>query len=199
MVGPSAAEVTKLLQAWGQGQQEALDELLPIVHQELRRLARRYMFGERVGHTLQTTALVNEAYLRLVNSRRVNWQNRAHFLAISAQLMRRILVDSARAHRSKKRGAGVSKVTLDEALIRPQDKSQDLVALDNALTVLAEIDPRKSRVVELRFFGGLSAEETAEVLKVSTDTVLRDWRLAKVWLKREISRGKSDQAAEERV
>jgi len=189
MVGPSAAEVTKLLQAWGQGQQEALDELLPIVHQELHRLARRFMFGERAGHTLQTTALVNEAYLRLVNSRRVNWQNRAHFFAISAQLMRRILVDSARAHRSKKRGAGMSKVTLDEALIGPQEKGQDLVALDDALTLLAEVDPRKSRVVELRFFGGLSAEETAEILKVSPDTVLRDWKLAKAWLKREISKG----------
>jgi len=189
MVGPSAAEVTKLLQAWGQGQQEALDELLPIVHQELHRLARRFMFGERAGHTLQTTALVNEAYLRLVNSRRVNWQNRAHFFAISAQLMRRILVDSARAHRSKKRGAGMSKVTLDEALVGPQEKGQDLVALDDALTLLAEVDPRKSRVVELRFFGGLSAEETAEILKVSPDTVLRDWKLAKAWLKREISKG----------
>jgi len=189
MVGSSTAEVTKLLQAWGQGQQEALDELLPIVHQELHRLARRYMFGERMGHTLQTTALVNEAYLRLVNSRRVNWQSRAHFFAVSAQLMRRILVDSARAHRSKKRGAGLSKVTLDKALIGPQEKGQDLVALDDALTVLAEVDPRKSQVVELRFFGGLSAEETAEILKVSPDTVLRDWKLAKTWLKREISKG----------
>jgi len=199
MVGPSTEQVTQLLQAWGQGQREALDELLPIVHQELRRLARRYMFGERLGHTLQTTALVNEAYLRLVNSRRVNWQNRAHFFAISAQLMRRILVDSARAHRSKKRGAGLSKVTLDEALIGPQAKSRDLVALDDALTVLAEVDPRKSRVVELRFFGGLSGEETAEILKVSPDTVLRDWRLAKAWLKREMSKGKSGQVAEKGI
>ena len=190
MIGPSAEQVTKLLRAWGQGEQTALDELLPIVHQELRRLARRCMFGERLGHTLQTTALVNEAYLRLVNSRRVNWQNRAHFFALSAQLMRRILVDSARAHRSKKRGAGVSKVTLDEARIGPQEKSQDLVALDDALKVLAEVDARKSRVVELRFFGGLSAEETAEILKVSPDTVLRDWKLAKAWLKREIGKGK---------
>jgi len=190
MIVPSTEQVTKLLRAWGEGEQAALDELLPIVHQELRRLARRCMFGERLGHTLQTTALVNEAYLRLVNSRRVNWQNRAHFFALSAQLMRRILVDSARAHRSKKRGAGVSKVTLDEARIGPQEKSQDLVALDDALTVLAEVDARKSRVVELRFFGGLSAEETAEILKVSPDTVLRDWKLAKAWLKREIGKGK---------
>jgi len=195
MNGPSTQQVTKLLHAWSQGEQAALDELVPIVLQELRRLARRYMFGERVGHTLQTTALVNEAYLRLVNSKRVNWQNRAHFFAISAQLMRRILVDSARAHRSKKRGAGVSKVTLDEALIGPQEKGQDLVVLDDALKVLAEVDPRKSQVVELRFFGGLSVEEAAEVLKVSPDTVLRDWRLAKAWLRREVGKGKSDQAA----
>jgi len=174
MIGPSAEQVTKLLHAWRQGDEAAFNELVPIVHHELRRLARRYMFGERAGHTLQTTALVNEAYLRLVNSRRVNWQNRAHFFAISAQLMRRILVDSARAQRSRKRGAGVSKITLDEALIRPREKGHDLVALDDALKLLAEIDPRKSQVVELRFFGGLSVEETAEVLKVSPDTVLRD-------------------------
>jgi RNA polymerase sigma-70 factor, ECF subfamily len=192
MVGPSTQRVTKLLRAWGQGQDGALDELLPLVHQELRRLARRYMFGERVGHTLQTTALVNEAYLRLVNSRRVRWQNRGHFFAISAQLMRRVLVDSARANRSKKRGARISKITLDEGLIGPKEKGHDLVALDDALTELAEVDPRKSQVVELRFFGGLSAEETAEILGVSPDTVLRDWRLAKAWLKREISKGRPD-------
>ena len=185
---PSTQQVTKLLQAWGQGQDAALDELLPVVHQELRRLARRYMFGERPGHTLQTTALVNEAYLRLVNSRQVNWQNRAHFFAISAQLMRRILVDSARARGDQKRGGGIPKVTLDEALVGPQEKGQDLVALDDALKALSEVDPRKSRVVELRFFGGLGVEETAEVLKVHPNTVLRDWRLAKVWLKREMSK-----------
>jgi RNA polymerase sigma factor (TIGR02999 family) len=165
-----------------------LDELLPVVHQELRRLARRYMFGERPGHTLQTTALVNEAYLRLVNSRQVNWQNRAHFFAISAQLMRRILVDSARARGDQKRGGGIPKVTLDEALVGPQEKGQDLVALDDALKALSEVDPRKSRVVELRFFGGLGVEETAEVLNVHPNTVLRDWRLAKMWLKREMSK-----------
>lgn len=196
MIGSSTQQVTKLLQAWGQGQDAALDELIPIVQRELRRLARRYMFGERTGHTLQTTALVNEAYLRLVNSRRVRWQNRAHFFAVSAQLMRRILVDSARAHRSKKRGAGVSKVSLDEALVGPRERGQDLVELDDALTVLAEVDPRKSQVVELRFFGGLNVEETAEVLKVSPDTVLRDWRLAKAWLKREIGK-KESEATEE--
>jgi RNA polymerase sigma-70 factor (ECF subfamily) len=191
MIGPSTQQVTKLLQAWGQGKDAALDELLPLVHQELRRLARRYMFGERAGHTLQTTALVNEAYLRLVNSRQVNWQNRAHFFAISAQLMRRILVDSARARDCQQRGGGIPKVTLDEALIGPQEKGQDLVALDDAQKALSGVDPRMSRVVELRFFGGLSIEEIAEVLKVHPNTVLHDWRLAKMWLKREISKKES--------
>jgi RNA polymerase sigma-70 factor (ECF subfamily) len=182
----SAQHVTQLLQDWSQGKDAALEELLPLVHQELRRLARRYMFGERPGHTLQATALVNEAYLRLVNSRQVNWQNRAHFFAISAQLMRRILVDYARARGYQKRGGGVPKVTLDEALMGPEEKGHDLVALDDALKTLAGVDPRKSKVIELRFFGGLSVEETAEVLKVSPDTVLRDWRLAKAWLTREM-------------
>jgi len=188
MPASSAQRVTQLLQDWSQGRDAALEELLPLVHQELRRLARRYMFGERPGHTLQTTALVNEAYLRLVNSRRVNWQNRAHFFAISAQLMRRILVDYARTRGYQKRGGGVPKVTLDEALMGPQEKGHDLVALDDALKTLAGIDPRKSKVVELRFFGGLSVEETAEVLKISPDTVMRDWRLAKAWLAREIGK-----------
>lgn len=192
MAAPSTHHATKLLLAWGHGQDAALDELLPLVHQELLRLARRYMFGERPGHTLQTTALVNEAYLRLVNSRQVKWQNRAHFFAISAQLMRRILVDSARARGGPQRGGGVPKVTLDEALIGPPEKGQDLVALDEALKVLSGVDPRKSRVVELRFFGGLSVEETAEVLKVRPNTVLRDWRLAKMWLKREMSQEESE-------
>ncbi len=185
-MAPSIQHVTRLLQAWGQGEDAALEELLPLVHQELRRLARRYMFGERPGHTLQTTALVNEAYLRLVNSRQVNWQNRAHFFAISAQLMRRILVDYARARGSQKRGGGVPKVTLDEELMAPQEKGHDLVALDDALKALAHIDPRKCKVIELRFFGGLSVDETAEVLKISPDTILRDWRLAKAWLAREM-------------
>lgn len=189
MAAPSIQHVTRLLQAWGQGEDAALEELLPLVHQELRRLARRYMFGERPGHTLQTTALVNEAYLRLVNTRKVNWQNRTHFFAISAQLMRRILVDYARARGYQKRGGGFPKVTLDEALMGPQEKGYDLVALDDALKALADLDPRKSKVVELRFFGGLSVEETAEVLKVSPDTVHRDWKLAKAWLKREMSKG----------
>jgi RNA polymerase sigma factor (TIGR02999 family) len=188
MTAPSAQNVTRLLQDWCQGKDAAMEELLPLVHQELRRLARRYMFGERPGHTLQTTALVNEAYLRLVNSRQVRWQNRAHFFAISAQLMRRILVDYARSRGYQKRGGGVPKVTLDEMLMGPQEKGHDLVALDDALKALAEVDPRKSKVVELRFFGGLSVEETAKLLKVSPDTVLRDWRLAKAWLSREMGK-----------
>jgi len=187
---PSPQQVTQLLHAWSQGEDAALEKLVPLVHQELRRLARRYMFGERVGHTLQATALVNEAYLKLLGSQKVDWQNRAHFFAISTQLMRRILVDSARARGYQKRGGGVPRVTLDEALIGPKEKGYDLVALDDVLKVLAEVDLRKSQVVELRFFGGLSVEETAAVLKVSPDTVLRDWRLAKAWLKREMSTGK---------
>jgi RNA polymerase sigma-70 factor (ECF subfamily) len=199
MTAPSPEQVTRLLKAWRLGQDAALEELVLLVHQELRRLARRYMYGERVGHTLQTTALVNEAYLRLVNSRQVNWQNRAHFFAISAQLMRRILVDSARARGYQKRGGGVPKVTLDEALMGPKEKGQDLIKLDDALKTLAEVDLRKSKVVELRFFGGLSVEETAEVLKVSPDTVHRDWRLAKAWLQCEMSKGKSNEAAGKRI
>jgi RNA polymerase sigma-70 factor (ECF subfamily) len=188
MAAPSAQHVTGLLQAWSQGNDAALEELVPLVHKELRRLARRCMFGERPGHTLQTTALVNEAYMRLVNYQNVNWQNRAHFFAISSQLMRRILVDYARSRGYQKRGGPVPKVTLDEALMAPQEKGHDLVALDDALQALAGVDPRKCKVVELRFFGGLSAEETAEVLKVSLDTVLRDWRLAKAWLAREMGK-----------
>lgn len=188
MTAPSAQNVTRLLQAWREGEDHALAELLPVVHQELRRMARRYMSGEKQGHTLQTTALVNEAYLRLLGSQKVNWQNRAHFFAISAQLMRRILVDSARARGYQKRGGGVPKVTLDEAMIGPAEKGRDLVALDDALKALAAVDERKSKVVELRFFGGLSVEETAAVLNVSTDTVMRDWRLAKAWLAREMGK-----------
>jgi RNA polymerase sigma factor (TIGR02999 family) len=194
MGAPSSPQVTRLLLAWGQGEQAALEQLIPLVHAELRRIARRYMGGERRGHTLQTTALVNEAYLRLVDSQKVDWHNRAHFFAISAQLMRRVLVDYARSRGYQKRGGGAHKVTLDEALIGPQQTGHDLVALDDALKALAEVDPRKCQVVELRFFGGLSVEETAEVLKVSQDTVLRDWRLAKSWLRREVSRGGGDDA-----
>jgi RNA polymerase sigma-70 factor, ECF subfamily len=191
MAAPSIQHVPRLLQAWGQGEDAALEELLPLVHQELRRLARRYMFGERPDHTLQTTALVNEVYLRLVNSRKVNWQNRAHFFAISARLMRRILVDHARTRGYQKRGGGVPKVTLDEAVMGPRERGHNLVALDDALKALADVDPRKSKVVELRFFGGLSVEETAAVLKVSPDTVMRDWRLAKAWLAREMGKAEA--------
>ena len=183
----SRAHVTELLLAWGTGDRAALDELVPIIHEELRRLARHQMRGERDNHTLQTTALVNEAFLRLVDLRRIRWQDRAHFLALSARLMRRILVDHARSRSYQKRGGGAANVTLDESLVAFPERSVDLVALDDALEDLARVDARKSQVVELRFFGGLSVEETAEALKVSPETVTRDWRLAKVWLLREIS------------
>jgi RNA polymerase sigma factor (TIGR02999 family) len=171
--------------AWGQGDSNALDQLVPLVHQELHRIARACMRGERAGHSLQATALVNEAYVRLVDAQHVDWQNRAHFLAMSARLMRRILVDFARARQYQKRGGGVQKITLDEALV-VIEPGRDLVALDDALEALAKVDERKVRVVEMRFFGGLSVEETAAVLKVSPDTVMRDWRLAKAWLLREL-------------
>ena len=183
---PSRQQVTDLLLAWGHGDQSALARLMPAVHQELRRLARRQMRGERQGHTLQTTALVNEAYLRLIDLSRVRWQDRAHFFAMSARLMRRILVDHARARRYQKRGGGVANVTLDEALVVSPERGADLVALDDALEALANVDARKSQVVEMRFFGGLTVEETAEALHVSGETVMRDWRMAKVWLLREM-------------
>ena len=182
----SPQDVTQLLVAWSQGEKAALEKLMPLMYKELRQLAHRYMSRERPDHTLQTTALVNEAYLRLVDASKVRWQNRAHFLAISAQVMRRVLVEMARSRQCLKRGNDAQKVSLDEALAVSQEKSTDLVALDEALTELAVVDPRKSQVVELRFFGGLSAEETAQMLNVSPDTVLRDWKLAKVWLVREI-------------
>jgi RNA polymerase sigma-70 factor (ECF subfamily) len=188
MAGSASHGVTGLLLAWSEGEQAALDKLVPLVYSELRRIAHRYMNRERPGRTLQTTALVNEAYLRLIDASQVRWQDRAHFLAVSAQLMRRILVDFARSRRYQKRGGGAQKVTLDEAVIPSRPQSRDVVALDDALTALAATDARKSRVVELRFFGGLSVEETAEVLKVSPDTVLRDWRLARAWLAREMGR-----------
>jgi RNA polymerase sigma factor (TIGR02999 family) len=176
-----------MLVAWSNGDKSALERLTPLVHDELHRLAHRYMNRERPGHMLQTTALVNEAFLRLVDSSRVRWQNRAHFFAVSAQLMRRILVDFARSRNFKKRGGDAVRVSLDEAIAISPERAADFVALDEALNALAEIDERKSRVVEMRFFGGLSIEQTAEVLKVSPDTVMRDWRLAKVWLLRELS------------
>ncbi len=183
---PMSQEITQLLLAWNQGDEQALDRLLPLVHDELHRLAHLYMAGERPGHPLQTTALVNEAYLRLIDSSRVRWQNRAHFFAVSAQLMRRILVDVARARTKLKRGGDAIQVSLDDVMDIPREPGADLVALDDALTMLAAFDERKSRVVELRFFGGMSVEETAEVLGVSVMTVMRDWGLAKVWLLRQL-------------
>jgi len=187
-------DVTQLLRAWSEGDEQALGTLIPLVHQELHRLARRYMAGESPGHTLQTTALVNEAYLRLVDVKKVSWQNRAHFFGVSANLMRRILVDLARSRHSLKRGGDANTLSLDEALIVSPERGEDVVALDDTLKVLASIDPRRSRVVELRFFGGLSVEETAEVLKVSPETVMHDWKLAKAWLLRELSVDKAHDA-----
>lgn len=178
--------VTDLLLAWGRGDEQALQDLIPAVHDELHRLAHTYMRGERPGHPLQTTALVNEAYLRLVDTSRVRWQNRAHFFAVSAQLMRRVLVDFARTRQRQKRGGDTVHVPLDDALAAAHDHSADVIAIDEALRALAAIDARKSNVVELRYFGGLSVEETAETLKVSPVTVMRDWRLAKAWLLREL-------------
>lgn len=178
--------MTGLLLKWGQGDEEALAQLIPLVFDELHRIARKHMGYEAVGHSLQATALVNEAYLRLVDAQDVPWQGRTHFFAVSARIMRHILVDHARARRYQKRGGDVNKVTLDEALVVADEPTQDLVALDDALEALAKFDERKSRVIELRFFGGLTVDETASVLKVSADTVMRDWRLAKVWLQREM-------------
>ena len=178
--------MTRILLKWQEGDEAALERLIPIVHDELRRIARRCMAGERAGHSLQATALVNEAYLRLIDVQHVNWQNRAHFLAMSARLMRRILVDYARSKGSRKRGAGAVKVTFEEGLPVSSEPTMDLGALDDALKTLAEVDERKSRVIELRFFGGLSVEETATVLAVSPETVMRDWKLAKAWLMREL-------------
>lgn len=194
MKTPASAEVTKLLLAWGAGDGQALDQLLPLVYRELHSLARRYMAGERPGNTLQASALVNEAYLKLVDIRRVQWQNRAHFFGVSAQLMRRILVDSARRRHNLKRGGGALQVTFDEGLAVAKGQTSELVAIDDALTALAAVDARKARVVELRFFGGLSVEETAEALKVSPETVTRDWRLAKAWLHGEMNKEKRDEA-----
>jgi RNA polymerase sigma factor (TIGR02999 family) len=182
MTAGTQKSITQLLVAWSEGNRTALDELVPLVHSELRRIARNYMRGERKGHTLQTTALINEAYVRLVDQKHVKWQNRAHFLALASELMRRILVDYARRRQSQKRGGAALQVTLSEAAEVSNRRTPDLLALDEALTSLAEIDPRRSRVVELRFFGGLSIEETAEVLKVSDTTVERDWTIAKAWL-----------------
>jgi len=182
----SQNEITRLLTAWTDGDQSALEKLVPLVESELHRLAHHYMGRERPGHTLQTSALVNEAYIRLIDWKNVRWQNRAHFFAVSAQLMRRILVDFARQRNYLKRGGGALLVSLTEAESLPLERNDDLVALDEALAALNQFDERKARVVELRFFGGLSVKEVAEVLNVSEETVMRDWRLAKVWLLREL-------------
>jgi len=184
----SPQEITRLLVAWGDGDQSALEELAPLVHSELHRLAHHYMSRERPGHTLQTSALVNEAYIRLIDWKSVRWQSRAHFFGVAAQLMRRILVDFARDRQYLKRCGGALRVSLGEAAAFTECRGADLVALDEALTALAEVDRRKGQVVEMRFYGGLSVEEVAEVLKVSEETVRRDWRLAKVWLLRELGR-----------
>ena len=193
-IPPQPPTPTALLLAWAEGDQTAFDQLMPLVHDELRKLARRQMGHERQGHTLQATALVNEAYLRLIDVNRMQWRNRAHFFAMSARVMRRILVDAARAKGYQKRGGGAQRVTLDDALVVTAEPGHDLVALDDALQALAALDARKSQVVEMRFFGGLSVEETAEALHVSGDTVMRDWRLAKVWLLRELRGQESDDA-----
>ena len=188
---PSAENVTQLLLDWSRGDEQALDNLLPVVYEHLRRQAARYLRRERQGHTLQTTALIHEVYLRLVDQGRVQWQNRAHFFAIAAQLMRRILVDHARGHQAAKRGGLALKLPLEDAMVASGERDIDLVELDEALTRLAALDARQSRIVELRFFSGLSVEETAEVLGVSAGTVKNDWSMAKAWLRREMTQGEA--------
>jgi RNA polymerase sigma factor (TIGR02999 family) len=187
MAAPSTQEITQLLVAWNNGDEAALEQLAPLVQGEMRRLARRYMRDERQGHILQTTALVNEAFLRLIDWRNVEWRNRSHFFGLAAQIMRRILVDYARARRREKRGGGALLISLSEAANVAQEQRADLVALDDALQTLEKLDPRQARIVELRFFAGLSLEETAEALKVSLSTVRRDWSMAEAWLFRELS------------
>ena len=187
MTTPAPNEVTQLLLAWSDGEEAALEKLTPLVYGELHRLAKRRLGRERAGHTLQTTALVNEAYLRLIDAKEVRWQNRAHFFAVSAQIMRRILVDFARERGQLKRGGGAQQVSLDEGLLVSPERGADLLALDEALEQLAALNARQSRVVELRYFGGLNEEEVAEVLKVSLRTVQSDWRLARTWLYRKLS------------
>ncbi len=191
---PAPHEVTQLLIDWSNGSQEAVEHLFPLVYEELRRLAHRYMRRERPGHTLQTTAVVHEAYLRLIDQKHVQWQNRAHFFAIAARMMRRILITHAQSLAYAKRGGGALKVSLDEAAILSPVRARELIALDDALKSLAVIDVRRSQVVELRFFGGLSNEEIAEVLKISPNTVMRDWNVAKAWLYREMSKEQEDES-----
>ena len=188
MAIPSSQDITQLLVAWNNGDQAAFEKLAPLVHQELHRLAKRKMAGEGPGHILQTTALVNEAYLRLIDWKSVNWQNRAHFFGLAAKIMRHILVDFARARHRDKRGGDALQVSLSEATVIAQEQSTDLVALDDALQRLEQLDPRQARVVELRFFAGLSLDETAEALKVSVATVRRDWKMAEAWLFRQLSK-----------
>jgi RNA polymerase sigma-70 factor, ECF subfamily len=189
---PSQQEVTQLLRHWSRGDEGALEKLIPLVQPELHRLAHHYMSRERIGHTLQTTALLNDAYLQLVDDPKRNWQNRTHFVAASAQLMRRIMVDHARERRALKRGAGAFQVTLDDVALVSEKRSEELLALDEALEKLAALDPRKSQIVELRYFGGLSVEEMAAFLKLSPRTVKREWRMAKVWLYRALSEEEPD-------
>ncbi|HEX6719558.1 MAG TPA: sigma-70 family RNA polymerase sigma factor [Pyrinomonadaceae bacterium] len=184
---PRQHEITQLLAEWREGNQSALDELYPLVYNELHRLARRYMSRERKGHTLQTTALINEAYVRLVDQKNVQWANRSHFFAISAQIMRRILIDHARRHAYAKRGGGARQVSLEEAATVTPEQSLEIIRLDEALKSLAELDPRRSRVVELRYFGGLNNEEIAGVLKISENTVTRDWNMARAWLYQQLT------------
>jgi RNA polymerase sigma factor (TIGR02999 family) len=191
MATPSSGEVTQLLIAWSNGDQTALDQLMPLVYGELRRMAKRYMAGQSPGHTLQTTALIHEAYLKLVGQKEKQWQNRVHFFGVAAQAMRHILVDYARSRQATKRGGEMHAISLDEAAMVMEEQTADLVALDDALNRLAELAPRQSRLVELRYFGGLSVEETAEVLKVSPETATRDWRMAKAWLLRELKQDKA--------
>lgn len=192
-MGHTNNDVTGLLLAWTQGDQAAFDKLVPLVYQELHRTARRYMAQERKGHTLQTTALINEVYMRLIDLQGISWHNRNHFFGVCANLMRRVLTDFARSRRSIKRGGGITPAEFDEQLFGGCERAAGLVALDDALNALAAIDDRKSRVVELRFFGGLSIEETADILDISSETVNRDWRLAKAWLFRELNkRGTTD-------
>lgn len=186
---PSQPEITALLVAWSNGERSALDQLTPLVYKELRQLAKRALKHERAGHTLQTSDLVHEAYLKLFNEREMSWQNRAHFFAVAAQMMRMILVDYARKRNYAKRGGGALRVSFDEALAVSDERAADLIALDDALKSLAELDERKGRIAELRYFGGLSIEETAEALGVAPVTVMRDWRLTKAWLYRELSQG----------
>jgi RNA polymerase sigma factor (TIGR02999 family) len=190
-MGPVSPDVSGLLRAWSGGDKASFDRLLPLVYDELRRMARRHMRGQRSGHTLETTALIHEAYLRLIGQSDVHWQDRAHFFGVAATAMRHILVDHARARQAAKRGGPAQRVSLDEiAAVAPGNPAQ-LIALDDALRSLAAVDPRKSRVVELKYFGGLTVAEIADVLQVSPETVARDWRLARTWLFRELSKGRS--------